>query len=291
MTSSRTADHSRDDATWPSRRRWVAAVALAASCPDELGREIALTGSVARGQADEASDVEVNVWSDAHPDASARGAWLRAAGAEEVWVDVDATPDGTAWTTCRIGTLWLEVAWQTLAAQERVLGELLSGTVTDHHLLVVASAIECAVPLRTAGALSAWQRAVGTYPEGLAERLIERAVGSWVWPQWAGEPWAYARRGERFALADRLVADVRGCLRVLFALNRRWEPGWKWARVATETLAIRPERLTERIEGVFTADDAETSIRRCTDLILAVLALVPDDPLVTRARDAIGAMC
>lgn len=52
------------------RRRLAAE--LVSACPIELATEAALTGSAARGVADEYSDIELNFWSEALPSSEQR---------------------------------------------------------------------------------------------------------------------------------------------------------------------------------------------------------------------------
>jgi len=53
-------------------------------CFNDLGREIAVTGSVARGVADEYSDVELNLWVDVLPAAEGWRAWLEGMGVTDL---------------------------------------------------------------------------------------------------------------------------------------------------------------------------------------------------------------
>jgi predicted nucleotidyltransferase len=50
------------DATLHSHALFPLAREMTDACPPELGSEIALAGSVARGWADEHSDIELNFW-------------------------------------------------------------------------------------------------------------------------------------------------------------------------------------------------------------------------------------
>lgn len=72
-------------------------------------------------------------------------------------------------------------------------------------------------------------------------------------------------------------------LRILFAVNHQWEPDWKWLRPEAERLAIRPERLVERINDIFTAQQSEQTIVKYLRLIRDALELVPAPYDVTRA--------
>jgi hypothetical protein len=274
-------------ATDESRRRLAVAEALVGACPPTFGREVALTGSAALGVADRHSDLELNFWADALPPAGARAGWLRGLGATDVVVDLEPGADGTLWSTWHLAGIWVEAGWQTVAAQERALAALLGGGVTAHDRLVGASALRDAVPLRTGGRVAAWQRAVARYPDGLADALIAAAVQRWRWPHWLDARWALLDRGERLGLADLLVDDLKAALRVLFAVNERWETGAKWLRPASRALAAQPERLVERVEAVFAAADAPTSVRVCLELLLDVLALAPERDDVARAAHTV----
>src|SRR6185436_17438884 len=124
------------------------------------------------------------------PPPAARRAWLDALGAADVALAVERGPDGTLWETWRYRGVWVEAGWQSLAAQERNVAALLTGTVDDHDRLLVAGAALQAVPLRTDGHLAAWQARLAAYPDGLAERLTRAAVDRWQWPHWVALRWA-----------------------------------------------------------------------------------------------------
>ncbi len=89
------------------------------------------------------------------------------------------------------------------------------------------------------------------------------------------------------ALTERLTWDVYNVLRVIFALNRRWEPDFKWLRHVTRDLAVAPERLAEWIEDIFTLPVLEDRVATSLALIQDTLALLPITPGIARARAAI----
>ncbi len=269
------------DATEGSRKRFELARRLVERCPKELGREIAVTGSVSRGLADEDSDIELNFWVERSPPAEAREGWLREVGATDIVLDENPGPDGTIWTKCRYLSIRVEPGWQTIASQQTLLRDILAGDVLDHVLLIGADMVAQAVPLRTNGMLARWQEQLADYPDVLQRRLIESTANAW------GPPppfrWALARRGERFVLAQRLVWDLQVMLRILFALNRQWQPEWKWLRSTTRALNAKPPRLLERIDDVLSMSDLEHSLETCIELFLDILRLVPPQVEVSRA--------
>jgi hypothetical protein len=260
---------------------------LAAACPTALGEEIALTGSVARGEADEDSDVEIVFWAAAMPPADARAAWLAAIGAEQVMLDDGPMPGGSLWATFRWRGVWIEGGWQAFSDVDAELRAILTAEAIGHFRVLLASILLEALPLRTTGHLAAWQARLDRYPDLLAERIIAANTQVWQLPHAVQGRWALCRRGELFSLAERLTWDVYNVLRVLFALNRTWEPDWKWLGLATEGLAIKPERLAERIHFVFSCVDPYGRVTACQELIRDTLALVPESPGIRRARATI----
>ena len=263
------------DATDPSRLRYERAQELVAKCPPELGREIAVTGSVARGVADDASDIELNFWTDEIPSGNTRELWLREMGADELVVDAIPGADGTAWVICFLGGIQIEAGWQSIEQQRDLVRQLAEGSVLDHRRLIVADALRSGISLRSIGLLAGWQAQLSEFPVGLGDRLIEQSVERWSWPPFH---WTLAQRGEWLAVSSRLVGDVGAVLRILCALNRQWEPDWKWLRERTGTFDVAPERLAERIDDIFSSQSAERAVELCLELVLDTLRLIPERP-------------
>lgn len=263
-----------------SRHRLELARRIAEACPPEVGREIAATGSVAAGWADGDSDIELNLFVETVPTVEARLGWLGGIGAEDAEFDLETTPDGTPWSFFRVDGIAIEAGWQQIASVEAWLLRILAAETRDHWMLVPADALVHAVPLRTEGLLAAWQARLSRYPPALRHRLIEGAVAGWR------DPWSrltLARRGDGVRFREALVRDCHAILRILFALNSRWEPDWKWIEQRTEVLERRPESLSERLNQVVETTRPEEALTNCCALIRDTLALVPQTPAVQRA--------
>src|SRR5438552_2100251 len=99
------------DATPQSQYRLALARELADRCPSALGQEIAVTGSVALGLADDDSDVELNLWVEVLPDAAQRDAWLDVIGATDVKAEDVPWGDGTFAVTFGYRGVTIEVGW------------------------------------------------------------------------------------------------------------------------------------------------------------------------------------
>ena len=254
-----------------SHKRYALALRLAESCPPELGSELALTGSTAAGLADEASDLELNLWAETIPPADARVAWLRAARVQNIQVFEQPRPDDSYWIGGRLDDVSLEVGWQTLEIADANVQKLLSGGMPQ----VMAYIFVNAIPFRTGGRLPAWQESLRAYSEFVQAQAVQQALGRWSKPDYIDGLLRLARRGERLALVETLLGDMKEMMALLYAVNRRWQPSRKWTLSAARTFALMPERWRERMDEVLTAAP-EASIRLHAALLMDALALVPE---------------
>ena len=146
-----------------------------------------------------------------------------------------------------------------------------------------ADAIANGVALRTSGLLARWQERLRDYPEELARARIEDAALTWGGFAAAGLL-TIVRPGERLALVERMVDDASRVVRIVFAMNRVWPPTLKRLALRSAALAVKPERLAERIEEALTEPDPRRALLIMTELQADTVALAPDGPNVVRAR-------
>src|SRR5215212_3130101 len=199
--------------------------------PADLAREVAVTGSTARGWDDEWSDVELMALTDELPVEERVRAWYPGELAElDAWgriVWADGTIDGRK----------VELVFQRLGDVEDVVDAILRCAVHEHEELRTAEAIVNGRIVR-GDRLRALQERLQEYPPGLTEILVRRAVGPWESQPTLG----VVRRADRLPLAQALVRDAHAILRILHAVNRRWEPTWKWTARRVDELAEKPPR-------------------------------------------------
>jgi len=139
------------------------------------------------------------------------------------------------------------------------------------------------VALRTSGLLARWQERLRHYPDDLARARIEDAALTWGGFAPAGLL-TLLRPGERLALVERMVDDASRVARIVFALNRAWQPTLKRLADRAATLTHKPERLAERIEEALTEPDPHRALLILTELQAETVALAPDGPNINRAR-------
>jgi predicted nucleotidyltransferase len=253
---------------------------LAQAIADALpatAEEVVVTGSVSRGVADEVSDIEMLIVTAGEPEldecyalaAACRLTELGTWGPQGVPTKrVSGYRDGAA----------IELIWWSRAHAEAAVDAIFTGEPS-----ATADALANGVALRTAGLLAQWQERLRHYPDELAAVRIEDAALTWGGFAPAGLL-TLVRPGERFALVERMVDDASRVVRIVFALNRVWEPTHKRLAARAAALPLKPDRLAERIEAALTEPDPVRAVLVMTELQLDTANLAPDGPNIRRAR-------
>lgn len=255
--------------------------------PQQVADEILLTGSTSRGEADEISDIELLLVAEELPPLSEAATAARAAGLQVF--DEGALPTGEAWWLgASFEDAFLElIAWSSARAEERI-GGILAGEMVDHARIRTAEAVAHGLALRTSGAIAGWKERLRRYPDGLTETIVRDAVVGWAEPPQAAR--SHLRPGGRLALVQMLAEDAQNVLRIVFALNRTWEPSWKRLPQLVEPLDVKPEQLAERIDAALVEADPSRALRLTRELVWDALALAPDLPGVVLARAQTAAL-
>lgn len=250
---------------------------VADALPLEVAEEVVLTGSVSRGVADEVSDIEMLIVTPEPLEVAACFNHARAAGLEELgtW-GAQGTPTERV-SGFREGVP-LELIWWPREYAESCINAILLGDTPS-----AADAIANGIALRTSGLLSRWQAQLSDYPEELANARIEDAALTWGGFTPAGLL-TLTRPGERLARTERMLDDASRVLRIVYALNRVWQPTHKRLAARVASLAVKPARLAERIEEAFSESDPRRALLVMTELQSETVALAPDGPNVNRAR-------
>jgi len=233
--------------------------------------EVVLTGSVSRGVADEVSDIEMLVVTEEQLSLEEAFELARRARLEErdSWGD-PSTPtrrvfgylDGQP-----VETIW----WSRELAEELFVG---GGS---------PEALAGGVALRTSGLLARWQERLADYPDELVAERVEKAAERWG--GFAPEGLLTIVRPDcSLARMEWLVDSAQRVLAIVFALNRVHQPTAKRLAARVEPLALKPERLAERIDEALAEPDPRRALVVMTELQLDTVRLAPNGPNVYRAR-------
>src|SRR3954468_9492349 len=263
-----------------SVRLRAVAEAIVAGLPPRV-EEVVLTGSVSRGVADELSDIEMLLVTAEELELA--DCYLLAAGAGLI--------DLGTWGEQRVPTkrvsgyqegVPIELIWWSRPHAERAVDAIFAGEPS-----ATADALANGIALRTSGLLEGWQERLHHYPDELVGVTIEDAALKWGGFAAAGIL-TVVRPGERLALLEWMVDDAARVVRIVFALNRAWQPTLKRVAGRADALAQKPERFADRLEEALTEPDARVAVLVMTELQLETLALAPDGPNVNRARKWLG---
>ena len=242
-----------------------------------VAEEIVLTGSVSRGAADAVSDIEMLIVTAEPLDLATCFEHARRIGLEslDTW-----GPQGTPASKVfgYLEGVPVELIWWPREYAEASVAGLLAGDESS-----AADAISNGVPLRTAGLLERWQEQLRDYPEEVAAARIESAA--LTWGGYAPEGmFTIARPGERLSCVERLLDDALRVLKIVYALNRVWQPTTKRLAPRVAELSVKPDRLGERIEEALTEPDLIRALLVMNELQLETVLLAPPGPNVDRAR-------
>jgi predicted nucleotidyltransferase len=239
--------------------------------------EVVLTGSVSRGVADDVSDIEMLIVTRDEPELEECFSLAAAAGLSDLGTWGQQGVPTKRVSGYRDGAP-LELVWWSRAQAETAVDAIFEGDSST-----TADALAHGVALRTSGLLEQWQKRLSDYPEALARARIEDAALTWGGFAAAGLL-TILRPGERLALLERMVDDASRVVRIVFALNRVWQPTNKRLADRVAELPRKPEHLAERIEEALTEPDTRRALLVMSELQADTVELAPEGPNVNRAR-------
>ena len=236
-----------------------------------------LTGSVSRGVADEISDIELLLVTKTRLDLAECFEHARSVGLGDLdtW-GVQGTEVSRVFGYYE--GVPIETTWWPQDFAEASVAALVSGEQS-----AAADALASGIALRTGGRWEMWQQRLSVYPDELAAARIEDAAQAWG----GFHPTGFltlARSGERLALVEYLYNDAVRVLRIVYALNRVWQPTSKRLADRVHALAVKPERLAERIGEALTEPDPLRAMIVMSELQADTVDMAPRGPNIDRAR-------
>ena len=257
---------------------------------------VALAGSVARGWADQNSDIELDVyWAEPPTDADRLGLIASAGGQIDIfWAEPP--PDNEVQrifdrTGGKISQLWpwepdewsehyyvrgisIGISGLVLSTVEQYIQNVLVDFTTEDEPHIRLAALQAAVPFSGTNLLQHWKTRVAEYPHGLAVALINaQLLFDEVW--WNVDMWV--ERKAHLPLIDALYKMQIKIMRVLIALNHIYliDPRFKWADRIIDQMTISPDNLGPRLKEIFTLEPSE-AVAATWDLFMETLGLVEE---------------
>jgi hypothetical protein len=234
-------------------------------------RAILLTGSVARGDADEISDIDTVIWYEEPPSFETIDAIRRQVGGSERLFLVGGPAEGGCAESYPVAGIKCDFAHVGLAALETDLAEVLEQQKPDSPVQKVIAGILEGVPLYGAALIEAWKAKVALYPDGLAEAMVRHHLR--FHPRWVLEKMG-ADRDDTLFLYECLVEAEKKIMGILLGLNRIYHWGeLKRLDALASAMTIAPPELARRLKAVLRAEP-HAAVRELDALIEETLALV-----------------
>ena len=210
---------------------------------------VVISGSVARGLADDWSDLELGVYWAEPPTTATRDIAVTALGAQvtrrlshgegDGWFGVD---------NLRVHGFQVDVAMNTVGGIEGTMGRVVAGEDLSDASADLVGILAEIIPLAGHDRVRAWQHSL-VFGDALRVAVLEHQLR--LSPATALEV-DFARH-DRFRLAERILLWIARGRRALFALNKQWYPGNKAAMARIGALALQPpdsyRRLQQALEG------------------------------------------
>jgi hypothetical protein len=228
-------------------------------------RAIVVAGSVARGYADEYSDLELPLFWDAPPSDATRHAIIHTLRA-----DLLHPYDGPAQEDNLLINGFQVDLWQcTVPFEEDTLDEVLQRYSTDLGDSNFMDTVRTCIPLAGDDLIATWKQRASAYPEPLAVRNIQEQLPHFE----IGHLMIHAQRDNPALVYERVCEFQQHLFLLLLALNHAYFPGPKWLYRSIETLPVKPAQAAARMKRVFNLAQAQ-AVGEMISLLRETLALV-----------------
>lgn len=264
---------------------------LLSTCPRALYEEMAVSGSVARGVADQYSDCEVGIWVNALQPPEVYKAWLESLGSESTLMRESPDRDVALYLEYNIDGLKLCTVWQTWHKLDAIREALNESRLPEGETnLWMLSHL---IPIGAAPRLQEYRALAEHYPDSLRRDLIERRLSTWRWLMGVADVFigeSVARRGQLYDLRRRQLLTIGDIFFMLFTYNRLWLPDAKWYTTESVRLKHKPANLIERIDTLLTERDPYTLMHTMRQLQVDTLNILSDEFAVDDIRAGLEAI-
>jgi hypothetical protein len=265
------------------KRRWLAEIVAPAYAANPKVAAVLLAGSVARGQADEYSDIEIDIfWHTPPSDADLLGPIERSGWPIQYrHVDEFEWADGFFIEGIKVDTSQFLVA--TL---DSWIEDVIERADLEVEKQIRITAIQHGRPLHGADLIERWRARVAEYPDTLSRAMIVEHIDF----QPRAQLEMQAARNHTLLLYRGLVGVAQQIFDVLMGLNRVYlpHPYHKWLDWEVEHLMVTPPELAARLRRMFAAEP-RAAVAIASQLIEETFALIeqhmPDLDIAT-ARSA-----
>lgn len=272
-------------------KRYRSAERIAELCREHLGAKVALiTGSVAKGRADAASDVDMTVYYDVPPTMQGLEKVRAIVGGSDRIFTLGDLDEGDFAEFYYVDGIKHDIVHGQPSSLERDLADVLEKHQAESPYQKILSGLLDSKAFYGQEILDRWQAMARNYPDGLAVNMIKLHLGFpplWILTSMGSD------RDDWMVYYEFLMKTCTNVMGVLMGLNKLYHWGeYKHAAQLAEQMRIKPDRVVERINFALRGDPREAT-DDMTNLVQDVLELVelhrPEiDTSATRRRLGIG---
>ena len=266
------------NATRHSQELFTYAMTLIESCPTSLYDEAAVSGSVARGRADQFSDCEIPFWMGELQDAQIYKTWIESLSPDAKLMRESLEPDKALYLEYVMDGVKVCTIWQTWDRLDEIFTALdanqlppdPSGPWMLSHL----------VPFGAAPRLQDYRTRIQDYSDDLRRNIIEKELAFWRWKIGVADVFlaeAAAYRHQLVDLRSRQMTNITSILNILFAYNRLWIPDRKWYNEGIQEMTQKPPTLIQVIDLLLTEDDPKILLPTMRSLMIETMRVIADE--------------
>ena len=256
-------------------------------CPP---RAILLTGSVAEGESDYYSHIDLITYHDELPSDEQLRAIREHIGLENV-VDLGTSrEEGEMGEQYRLRGVECQVIYVTLNAWEKQMAEVLEQHDPKTLTHKAIDGLLHGIALHGGDMIERWQARALDYPPGLARAMVEAYLN--FFPLWRLQDW-FAPRDATLWFNQVLVESSQNILGVLSGVNHLYYVPFQFKRAHRfiSRMQVAPDQLAERLDALFNVPFAQAiaELERLVSETVTIVETHLPEVDTSRVRRSLGA--
>lgn len=234
-------------------------------------RAMLLTGSVARGEADESSDIDFSIYYDELPPLEILKEVRGIVGGSEYVMFFGSHEEGGIVESYHIDGIRHDFGHTSIAEWEKNMNEVLVDHKIDSPMQKALSGLLDGRALFGAGLIGNWKERAAAYPDALAEAMVRENMK--FRPATVIDRYA-VRRNDTLFLHELYIETINRILGTMLGLNRIYHWGeYKRIDRFIGEMSIAPADLADRIRRVLRGEP-EASLRALDRLVEETFDLI-----------------
>jgi hypothetical protein len=235
-------------------------------------RTVAALGSLARGDVDRYSDLDLGIfWSEPPTEKERRDIIMRSGGRRGP--HFPARKEKGWWSdTYEVGGITLDIRHMLVETMEHLLTDVLEHADPALAKQQCIAALLTALPLFNSSELTRWQQRAAAYPGALGVAMVR----AYITFRPAIEQEMLAQRHDLLVLYESFCTVQKHLLLVLMGLNHLYFPGFQWIERLMEQMQLAPPNLAVRCQQLFSivGIDPLAGVYQLHDLVEETFVLI-----------------